>query len=278
MTINVQVKRAMGSLLILIFLAGCSLWNAWFGREEINLGEYVTVEAENVEEGQPVRWVFSQLPDSSKLLGFLPSDTVLQISFKPDVVGEYSVVLQQGPAEDMSEESFFFKAIVQEDNTLVNTDVPEHLIQALINEDTTIAEPPVIQNYTPDGDQRSYLSKVIPPSQKKKVSAAKKKRPAPVTPTPSNRGSLIPQADKTYTIQLSSWPSLDDAHEAARELLDTFGIDSYVQRAFFKDKDEVYYRLRVGNFPNFSDAEAYAKEIQGITSLPAWVDFVRQEM
>jgi len=47
---------------------------------------------------------------------------------------------------------------------------------------------------------------------------------------------------------------------------------------FFKDKDEIYYRLRVGNFQESKDAEAYAKEIQGMTSLPVWVDFVRQEM
>ncbi len=280
MTMNVQVKLATSSLLILFVLTGCSVWDAWFGREEVNLGEYVTLQSEIPETEQPVRWIFSQLPDSSKLLGFLPSDTVSQVSFKPDVPGEYDVVLQVGLGEDVSEETYHYEVIVAEDNTLVNQEVPEHIKEILSRDDTTVADTPAIATFTDDGMQRSYLAKVVSPNQPKKKASmpASPRVSKPKVVNPPQRGNLIPQADKTYTIQLSSWPSLDDAQLAAKELMDNYGIDTYVQRAFFKDKDEVYYRLRVGSFKNFSDAEAYAKEIQGLTSLPAWVDFVRQEM
>ena len=94
----------------------------------------------------------------------------------------------------------------------------------------------------------------------------------------TSRGNLIPLAAKTYTIQISSWPSLDEAQNASQQLLDNYGIESYIQRAFFKDRDEIFYRLRVGNFPDQSTAATYAKHVQEQTNLPVWVDFVRKEM
>ena len=283
MTNNVRLKHAIGSLLILSLLAGCNMWKAWFGREKMNLGEYVTLQAEKLEPEQKVRWSFSQLPDSSKLLGFLPSDTVSQISFKPDVPGAYDVVLQVISGNDIDETSFLYDAVIAEDSSLVNTEIPEYLFKALLADDTTVTSAPPASSYTDDGIKRTYLSKVVSPSdlakpKPKKSSPTVKKQIKPKAVAAPNRGNLIPQATKTYTIQLSSWPSLEEAQGASKELMDTYGIDSYVQRAFFKDKDEVYYRLRVGNFENFSEAQAVAKEIQGMTNLPAWVDFLRQEM
>ena len=42
----VQVKRIIGSILIIGMFASCSMWNAWFGQEEIKVGEYTTLEVE----------------------------------------------------------------------------------------------------------------------------------------------------------------------------------------------------------------------------------------
>ncbi|MCF6238969.1 MAG: SPOR domain-containing protein, partial [Candidatus Marinimicrobia bacterium] len=168
-----------------------------------------------------------------------------------------------------------------EDTSLVNNDIPEHLLDTAYAGDTTATDTPTVGSMTDTGDQRRYLSKVNTPGRlKAPVSRRSTARSSTrkVTASKPNRGNLIPRAAKTFTIQVSSWSSLDEAREASQELQDMYGIESYIQRAFFKDKDEIYYRLRIGNFNDPAAAQSYAKEIQAMTSLPVWVDFVRQEM
>jgi hypothetical protein len=276
---HVHLHRIAGVLLILVVLSGCSMWDSWFGREEIYVGEYITLTAEEAIEDQGTLWIFSQLPDSSQLSGFLPSDTAKQISFIPDVPGEYDIVLQLSVEDEIEESSYKYSAITIEDTTLLNSEIPSHLVEVGYNGDTTVSDTPAVTTLTDEGDQRRYLAKIIKPGRpkapaKRRSTTIKKKR----TAAKLSRGNLIPKAAKTFTIQVSSWPSLEEAQVASKELLDTYGIDSYIQRAFFKDKDEIYYRLRVGNFQEQDAATAYAKEIQKQTNLPVWVDHVRKEM
>jgi len=256
------------------------MWNSRFGREEVKLGEYVTLKVDEPVEGQHVSWIFAQLPDSSKLLGFLPADTLELVSFHPDVPGKYDVVLEVTENGETEKTNYFYEAVMSEDNTLVMAEVPEHVLEAAKGNDTTISDTPAVA-LTDDGVQRRYLSKVKAPGEvtkPKKIAPAKKKVTKAKPAATMARGNLIPVATRTYTIQVSSWPSLDEAKAASRELQDKYGISSYIQRAFFKDKDEIYFRLRVGSFQHSKEAEAYAKEIQETTNLPVWVDFVRQEM
>ena len=279
MTNNVLLKRALLILIVLSIIVSCDMWNSRFGRDEVNLGEYITLQVDEPVEGQKINWIFAQLPDSSQLLGFLPSDTLDLVSFKPDFAGEYDVVLEVTADGETEQTKYFYEAVMSEDNTLVEGDIPDHVIEASKNNDTTVADTPSV-SLTDEGVQRRYLSKMKSPGEPKKPrkSIAKRKKAAKSKPAVASRGNLIPLASRTYTIQVSSWPSLDEAQSASHDLQQKYGIDSYIQRAFFKDKDEIYYRLRVGNFQESKDAEAYAKEIQGMTSLPVWVDFVRQEM
>ena len=279
MTNNVLLKRALLILIVLSIIVSCDMWNSRFGRDEVNLGEYITLQVDEPVEGQKINWIFAQLPDSSQLLGFLPSDTLDLVSFKPDFAGEYDVVLEVTADGETEQTKYFYEAVMSEDNTLVEGDIPDHVIEASKNNDTTVADTPSV-SLTDEGVQRRYLSKMKSPGEPKKPrkSIAKRKKAAKSKPAVTSRGNLIPLASRTYTIQVSSWPSLDEAQSASHDLQQKYGIDRYIQRAFFKDKDEIYYRLRVGNFQESKDAEAYAKEIQGMTSLPVWVDFVRQEM
>ncbi len=279
MTNNVLLKRALLILIVVSIIVNCDMWNSRFGREEVNLGEYITLEVEEPVEGQKINWIFTQLPDSSKLLGFLPADTLDLVSFKPDFEGKYDVVLEVTIDGEIEQTNYYFEALMGEDNTLVDAEIPDHIIEASKPVDTTVADTPAV-SLTDEGVQRRYLSKMKSPDEAKKPrkSVTKRKKPKKSKPAVTSRGNLIPLAARTYTIQVSSWPSLDEAQSASHDLQQKYGIDSYIQRAFFKDKDEIYYRLRVGNFQESKDAEAYAKEIQDMTSLPVWVDFVRQEM
>jgi len=256
------------------------MWNSQFGREEVKLGEYITLEADESEEGHRSEWTFVQLPDDSKLNGFLPSDMLDIVSFQPDVPGNYDVQLTITLDNESDESSYFFKAVMSEDSNLVIGEIPQHLFDAALAKESTTIETTMV-DLTDDGVTRNYLAKVVSPNQTRasptKKPGAEIKKTARASNPPS-RGNLIPLATRTYTIQVSAWPSLEEAQIASKELLGNFGIDSYIQRAFFKDTDEIYYRLRVGSFPESSAAEAYAKEIHAMTNLPVWVDFIRQEM
>ncbi|MBT3227721.1 MAG: SPOR domain-containing protein [Candidatus Marinimicrobia bacterium] len=279
MTNNVLFKRALLILIVLSIIVNCDMWNSRFGREEVKLGEYITLQVEESVEGQQVNWIFAQLPDSSKLLGFLPSDTLDLVSFLPDFAGSYDVVLEVTIDGETEQTNYYYDIVMSEDDTVVEGELPDHLFEAAQTEDTTVADTPSV-SLTDDGVQRRYLSKMKSPGEttKTRKSAVKRRKTTKSKPALTSRGNLIPLAARTYTIQVSSWPSLDEAQSASRDLQDKYGIDSYIQRAFFKDRDEIYYRLRVGNFQESKDAETYAKEIQDVTSLPVWVDFVRQEM
>lgn len=281
MTQNARIIRLTTGLLLISLLTGCGLWNSWFGREEINVGEYVTLASDTTLVDIPVTWVFSQLPDTSQIQGFLPSDSASVISFIPDVPGDYEVTLQQGTGDDVEETTYFYSAIVLEDTTLLNVVVPDHLAVSINVEDTTVSDTQSVASYTDEGDRRRYLGKIVDPSKPKAKPRSSSPARRKVTKSPQrqlSRGNLIPRAATTYTIQVSSWPSLEEAQVASKDLLDRYGIESYIQRAFFKDKDEIYYRLRIGNFKGQSEAEAYAKEIQAMTNLPVWVDYIRKEM
>lgn len=280
MTNNVILKRSILILIVLSIIVNCDMWNSRFGREEIILGEYVTLQTDEAVEEQSISWIFSQLPDSSKLLGFLPADTLNLVSFRPDVPGQYDVVLAITTDGETEETSYYYDVIMSEDEEVVEAEIPEHLRGlAKENEDTTVTDTPVV-SLTDEGVQRRYLSKIKAPGAAKKPrkSLAKSKKTKSFKPATTSRGNLIPLAARTYTIQVSSWPSLDEAQSASHELQEKYGIDSYIQRAFFKDRDEIYYRLRVGNFQESADADAYAKEIRDMTQIEVWVDFVRQEM
>jgi cell division septation protein DedD len=281
MTQNARIKRLIAGLLLISMLTGCGLWNSWFGREEVNVGEYVTLRADSTLVESSVAWVFTQLPDTSRIQGFLPSDSALTISFIPDAPGKYEVTLQQSVGEETDETTYYFTAVMLEDTTLLNVVIPDHLAVSLQVEDTTITDTQSVASFTEQGDQRRYLGKIVDPNKAKvsrRSSSPARKSAVKSRPQTVSRGNLIPVAAKTFTIQVSSWPSLEEAQVASRELLDDYGIESYIQRAFFKDKDEIFYRLRVGNFKEQSQAETYAKEIHAQTNLPVWVDYIRKEM
>ena len=64
-----------------------------------------------------------------------------------------------------------------------------------------------------------------------------------------------------YAIQIASWPSLDEARTHKLELLQE-GFDAYIERYYSKKKNEVWYRVRLGNFSNKNQAMKLKKKIE----------------
>jgi len=110
-------------------------------------------------------------------------------------------------------------------------------------------------------------AEITPPAVAPKSTAAKpakKKSPRYVIPYDKSR----------YTIQVVSKKNLKDAEKTAVNLIES-GYDAYIQKAYFRDTDEVWFRVRVGSYDNRETALAVGKVIASAMATDIWVDFVR---
>ena len=87
---------------------------------------------------------------------------------------------------------------------------------------------------------------------------------------------IIPFDKSRYTIQVVSKKNLKDAEKMAANLIES-GYDAYIQKAYFRDTDEVWFRVRVGSYDNRETALAVGKVIASAMTTDIWVDFVRFE-
>ncbi len=106
-----------------------------------------------------------------------------------------------------------------------------------------------------------------PPAPKKVI---KERKPKPT------RGTSIPYDENRFTIQVGSKKELADAKTVAAKLIDA-GYDAYIQKAVFKETNEIWYRIRVGSYDKRETATAVAKSLSKTQKESAWVDFVRYE-
>ena len=112
-------------------------------------------------------------------------------------------------------------------------------------------------------------TEITPPKMALKSTAAKpakKKSPRYIIPFDKSR----------YTIQVVSKKNLRDAEKTAANLIES-GYDAYIQKAYFRDTDEVWFRVRVGSYDNRETALAVGKVIASAMTTDIWVDFVRFE-
>ena len=47
------------------------------------------------------------------------------------------------------------------------------------------------------------------------------------------------------------------------------------KKAYFKETEEVWYRVRIGSYDNYNSAQAVANIVSKDIKLSVWVDFVR---
>ena len=87
---------------------------------------------------------------------------------------------------------------------------------------------------------------------------------------------VIPYDKSRFTIQVASKKNLNDAEKVAANLIES-GYDAYIQKAYFRDTDEVWFRVRVGSYDNRDTALAVGKVIANAMTMEVWVDFVRFE-
>ncbi|SVA03553.1 uncharacterized protein METZ01_LOCUS56407 [marine metagenome] len=279
------------------------LMNCGGKRGEGIIGEIIHVNGELPEETESIDlfWAISSQPDASKLsmktLEF--SKDKSKMSFTPDAAGKYVFemeIFQYGDELETQKFTYNVDSIEplvtsetedealaeEEDEDWLEEEYEEELEE---DEDYDYAEEAeddeeeMEENedevYEEDEDEEIEgiegteiaAAEITPPEVAPKSTAAKpakKKSPRYVIPYDKSR----------YTIQVVSKKNLKDAEKTAVNLIES-GYDAYIQKAYFRDTDEVWFRVRVGSYDNRETALAVGKVIASAMTTDIWVDFVR---
>ncbi len=251
----------------IFLLAGCG--------KDINegiVGEYQSaqVEAPGEDGVFDYLWSIVKQPDASPLTtdDLELSEDNQTISFIPDYPGtyEFAVIVRDEFGDEVSSQDFSFEIIESDE---VSDDEEDFTEMDIV--DTV----PEVESFSEDSEPEPFpthdfepVVPVVQPVQKVYTAPRKPAKPVP--------GATIPKDPFRYTIQTSAKRTFEDAQASAESLIEA-GFDSYIQKAYFKETDEIWYRVRVGSFESYSAAVAIANDIQSVTKGETWVDFIRLE-
>jgi cell division septation protein DedD len=276
---------------LLFFFTGC-----FSSGEQGTVGEKITIRADVPEEGNDLEfsWKFTGLPEASQLsqVDLTVSEDRTIASFTPDVEGNYAVevsVLQYN--DEISTQSFEFDVRPGEEESVAVEETSDEKTEP---EETVAEETPSSSStkWYEEQEAQEALKELTTPAVSETAepvktdkeivaqTAVKTEKPAPKKMKPKQKkplpGSSIPHDRSRYTIQVAAKRSLDVAKSVAADLIKA-GYDAYIQKAYFKETDEIWYRVRVGSYEKKETALAVAQSLSQINHEKAWVDFVRYE-
>jgi len=285
------------------------LMNCGGTRGEGIVGEVIHVNGELPEETESIDlfWTISSQPDASKLsmktLEF--SKDKSKMSFTPDAAGKYVFemeIFQYG--DELETQKFTYN--VDSVEPLVTSETEDEALAEEEDEDwleEEYEEELEYEEYEDEGydyaeeseddeeEMEENEDEVYEEDEDEEIEeieeieiAAAEISPTVVEPKstaakPAKKKSpryIIPFDKSRYTIQVVSKKNLKDAEKTAANLIES-GYDAYIQKAYFRDTDEVWFRVRVGSYDNRETALAVGKVIGSAMTTDIWVDFVRFE-
>ena len=279
-----KIRKSIFITLTLIL--GCSKQNPTF-----IVGEAIVANVSSFEEDLDLEylWEFSDLPDNSRISNsdISAGDDNLSISFTPDVSGIYSLEVSVFQYNDeVSTQSFNFEVLNneslvsegnEESNILENKDIITKNDDPLYNDDESkwFDSEDVFELVAEMEKDTMTTKPEFEESSSIKIPSAPKKVTPKNTPV-KTRGQSIPYDKNRFTIQISSKKELSDAKKVAVNLIEA-GYDAYIQKALFKETNEIWYRIRIGSYQNKETAIAVAESLSRNRPEKAWVDYVRLE-
>ena len=170
--------------------------------------------------------------------------------FSPELEGDYQIHLSITDISDdvIAEEMFYYRAI------------PETLEVAIAKLSSEM------KTTVPSSTVKKPQKKTKAKKENINQSKSRKKR---------NKSSKNTK-NVHYTIQVAAWPSLEHARIDQLKLIEE-GMDAYIQRHYRNKKDEVWYRVRIGNFNSKAKALVVQKQIESITHAKTWLDVLPSE-
>ena len=242
---------------------------------ELNEGSLGNIYSIKVEKNFKINnfsygWYIIESPQMSNInsTDLFIKNSGKEMSFKPDVTGNYifELIVFNKNGKSVKKNIYEFN-INLSSNTKINADKIINL-----NEDKT-------QNI----DKELKQSKKEDLSDKKiVVQKTNKTIQKPIKRKSKPPKKLLSKADQirslngNYTIQIFS-EKISKVAENKMYKLKNMGLDSYIPKAYFEKDDQIWYRVRVGNFISKEEANSAAIEISKLTNLKTWVDKVRVE-
>ena len=231
--------RIVIHFIILIFFISCGSDPDY---QEVMVNKTVKVYSQdyhNEAENYFFKWEPPVGPSDQPVRFDLKNDMLI---FSPEIEGDYKIHLSITDIshEVISEEIFYYRAIAETLEVAIAGTKPERDIPT---QSSVVKKPK---------NEIIILSKS--PQKRNKQSASKTK-------------------NIRYSIQVAAWPSLEQARIDQLKLIEQ-GVDAYIQRNYRKEKDEVWYRVRIGNFSDKIKAQKMKEQIESITGVESWLDVI----
>jgi hypothetical protein len=257
-------------LVLLLVLIACQKM-PWSKKERkpIFVGEPETILVEPPEDAIDVNYVWRivDLPDASMLIPDFSSESNV-FMFTADVVGDYAFgVTIMSLGDEVANYEFYFTAT--EDTSVVPSEAPEAA---------------AAEEVPPSAPTTPVVTETPVPAPQPTPSTARPRTTAPPAPTPRERVTRAEPPERKapgkvvrghFTVQVSSWKTAKKAQAVLVEM-NTQGYDAYIQRVWLEDRNEVWWRVRVGDFTHLSEARELREELAA--RFPeCWVDNVREE-
>ncbi len=222
------------------------------------------IEAPEDTAGCTFQWVFLKKADNSNMdvLSFQPTSKAFNVFFVPDMPGEYKVNAKIIASDgDVKREETFICAIEEDTSQTAGMDQPEQVMSET-QVDTEKTPPPVY------GQPKEVKPKPIKPS--KTIQPEKR----PMRPEVARN---IPKVKGKYTIQISSWKTYQGAQRALSQL-NTYDLDTYIQKVYFEETGETWYRIRTGTFDSYQQAKNVQQDLKNkLKKNDIWVDYIRKD-
>jgi cell division septation protein DedD len=236
------------SLVLMLIIFSCSKKEKIPGvvGESIYLAALVENPSDTV--GCSFEWQFTAKPLTSNLdvLALQPNSNNYYVHFVPDVDGEYQIRYRIiDPSGKIKTENQFVCSVIKTSKPTAPTPEPE----------------PVVETPKPKVETPSPVV----------TETATPKEPEVI------KGENIPRIYGNYTIQMSSWKTYGSAEKAVKRLTE-LNVNSYIQKAFFDETGETWYRVRSGTYLSYTEAKKALNELkEKVPNQDMWIDFVRIE-
>ena len=234
--------RKVIHFIILIFFITCGSDPDY---QEVMVDKTVKVYSQdyhNEAENYFFKWEPPIGPSNQPVPFDLKNDILI---FSPKIEGDYKIHLSITDISHdvISEEIFYYKAIAETLEIAIEETKPERDIPT---QSSVVKKP------------KSEIIKFLKSPQKR------------------NKQSASKTENIHYAIQVAAWPSLEQARINQLKLIEE-GVDAYIQRNYRKEKDEVWYRVRIGNFSDKINAQKMKEQIDSITGVESWLDVIPME-
>ena len=303
-------------LLILIFSLFL-LVNCGGTKGEGSVGDVTVVQGELPEDTESIDlfWSITGQPDASKLSiqDLVFNNDKSEMSFTPDAPGKYQFELEIFQYGDELETQKFTYTVDSIEPLVADaldeetdTDDSEDWLDEELDDETDEDDMDEYSEYDYNelDDEEDYVDEyesgdnvennetvseenierknneltTLEMASKKEASSSVNTQSTATKPPVKKKSSryIIPFDKSRFTIQVASKKNLNDAEKIAANLIES-GYDAYIQKAYFRDTDEVWFRVRVGSYDNRDTALSVGKVISDAITTEVWIDFVRFE-